>query len=298
MSATHHTIPSIFTPPVTQSGLYDMTAEEYHADPCPVPSLNHTIAKLLHERSPLHAFNAHPRLGAQARKTTRAMDIGSAVHALALCKGAKIAEVKFDNFLSKAAKEERDAHLSNGVTPLLTKDYELAQRMAPLMRAGVERAAGHRLEDLLREVVAIAQDGESWCRSMFDAITPDLRTVIDAKTAVSSEPDTFGRYAASMYATQVAFYFQVLDLIDPEGKGKRRFVFVAQERDTPEAITFHELDPTLLSIADAHMQRARLRWITCSHMNVWPSYVEGPHIIAPRPWDFGDEVSDSIEAAE
>lgn len=289
---------SLLVPPVLAPGLYDMPDDEYHADPCPKPSLNHTVARLLHDRSPLHAYLAHPRLGGKVRARTRAMDIGSAVHSLALCKGTKIAEVKFDNFLSKAAKEERDAHLANGVTPLLTKDYELAQRMAPLMRSGIERAAGLKLEDLHREVVAIGLDGEAWSRSMFDAITPDLRTIIDAKTAISSEPQTFGRYAAANYATQVAFYFQTLDLIDPEGKGKRRFVFVAQERDTPEAITFHELDPTLLSIADAHMARARLRWTLCSHMNSWPAYEEGPHIIAPRPWDFEDEVSDEIEGAE
>lgn len=285
-------------PPVVEPGLYDMSEADYHADPCPVPSLNHTVAKILHDQSPLHAHNAHPRLGGKGRTPTRDMTIGSAVHALAIGKGAKIVHLPYDDFRKKAAQEERDAHLAAGVTPLLTKDFETAQRMWPLMRAGIEEAAGAKIDTLLRETVAIAKDGEAWSRSMIDVMTHDLRTIVDAKTTVSAEPGAFGRYAMGAYATAVAFYFQTLDLIDPEGQGKRRFIFVAQERDTPEAITFHELDGAALEIGEAQMTRARLKWTLCSHTNSWPGYDKGPHKISPRSWDISDEYNRAIDEGE
>ena len=45
------------------AGIHDIPPREYHADPCPAPSLSRSIAKLLVERSPAHAYAAHPRLG-------------------------------------------------------------------------------------------------------------------------------------------------------------------------------------------------------------------------------------------
>lgn len=286
MSANHG---ALRAPPVLEPGLYDMPADLYHADPCPSPSLNHTIAKILHEQSPLHAYNAHPRLGGVQKKRDRAMDIGTAVHALAIGIGAPVALLEYENFRTKAAQEARDALIASGATPLLPDDYALVHKMAPLMRTEIETLFGRAVGDMYREIVVVAKEAHTWSRTMIDVMSPDLRLIVDAKTTISAEPGAFGRYAMASYATQAAFIFQTLDLVDPAGKGKRRFVFIAQERDTPEAITHHELDAMALELADSQMKRARLRWALCAHTNTWPAYDKGPHLISPKSYQLEDE---------
>lgn len=290
-------LPPVLTAPVEKPGLYDLEHDEYHADPCPVPSLNHTVAKIIHDKSPHHAFKVHPRLGGEKGKAARIMDIGSAAHTLAIGAGAKIAPLRFKDYRTKAAQETRDALIASGVTPLLQPDYDTVQAMFPLLRAAIEDVAGAKIDALHRELSVIGKDGESWSRCKPDVMTPDLRLIIDAKTTASAHPDTYGRMVMSGYATAVAFTFQTLDLIDPEGKGKRRYVFVVQERDYPEAITYHELDPTALELADAQMKRARLRWTLCSHTNSWPAYDRGPHMVVPRQFEIDDELDRQFEDA-
>src|SRR5215831_5713580 len=43
-------------------GVYAMPAAQYHADPCPTPSLSASIIKLICLDSPAHAWTAHPKL--------------------------------------------------------------------------------------------------------------------------------------------------------------------------------------------------------------------------------------------
>ena len=70
---------------IETAGVYQMPAEEYHADPCPEPSLSASLIKTLLARSPLHAWHEHPRLNPNVVKEERKeYDRGSAAHALLL----------------------------------------------------------------------------------------------------------------------------------------------------------------------------------------------------------------------
>lgn len=288
-----------------------MDERTYHADPCCSagqlnfaegggPSLNHSVARAM-LRSPLHAWRAHPRLGGAAQRSpSREMALGSAAHALTLGKGAALARIDADNYLTKDAKNARDAAYAQGFIPLLAREYALAEAMAaeagPLIRAELG-------EGFHAEAVAIARDElGSWLRCMIDAMTPDRRVLLDYKTTDSAEPEAFARKVREEYSTQAAFYSHILDLIDPEGAGRRRFVFCAQERDCPQAITFYELDPALMEIAAKQMERARVKWAACLKLGKWPAYERGPHIVAPKPWDLDAEMErqfqdDSAQAA-
>ena len=46
--------------------LLDMPEADYHKDPSPTPSLSSSIAKLLVNESPYHAYRQHPRLRKQS----------------------------------------------------------------------------------------------------------------------------------------------------------------------------------------------------------------------------------------
>lgn len=287
----------LLSAPVDKAGIYDLSHDAYHADPCPVPSLNHTVAKIIHDQSPAHAYRAHPRLGGEKDKATKIMDIGSAAHAMALGVGNPVRALKFKDFRTKAAQETRDAMIQNGITPLLEDDYAKVMAMAPLLRAGIEEVAGKSIDNLLREVSVIGKEGDAWSRCKPDAMTADLRLIIDAKTTLTAHPDAYSRKVIADYATAVAFTFQTLDLIDPKGAGKRRYVFVVQERECPEAITYHELDPTMLEIAQSQMKRARLRWTLCSHTNSWPAYDRGPHLAVPPQYVVDEEMGRAHDEA-
>ena len=50
----------------------DISAEAYHADPAPEPSLSSSVAKILVNLSPAHARIAHPRLNPDYRPRSRA----------------------------------------------------------------------------------------------------------------------------------------------------------------------------------------------------------------------------------
>lgn len=266
----------------------DMDAGRYHADPCPTPSLNHTVAKLI-LRSPLHAWKAHPRLGNKGRREGSSITaIGSAAHALTLGKGAEIVRIDADNYRTKDAQNARDAAYAQGFIPLLGKELAIAEAMAEIARPVILDELG---ADFLAETAAIARDGTTWLRIMADAMTPDHRVVLDWKTTDSADPEVFAQKVRTEYATQAAFYCQVLDLLDPGGIGRRRFLFGAQERDTPEAITFHELDPAAMEIASKQMERARIKWEACMLTNKWPPYDRGPHLVAPRSWEIDAEMN-------
>lgn len=282
--------------PVKGPGLYEMKAEKYHADPCPVPSLNHTVARILTEQSPMHAYKAHPRLGGEESEPTRIMDIGTAAHRLAIGRGTPIVRLEFENFRTKAAQEARDFYAARGHAALLAPDYDRAEAMAKPLRAAIEDVAGCNIKKLHREIVAIACDDNVWSRCMIDVMSPDLRLLLDVKTTANAHPDKYTRTIRDYSATAVAFYFQTLDLIDPEGAGKRRFVFIAQERECEEAITYHELSPEALAVADAKMRRARLAWKVASVTNSWPGYPRGPHIVEPNQWDLDTELAAAFEA--
>ena len=54
-----------------QGVYYDMTTDEYHADPCPEPSLSASIAETIWRESPNHARNEHPRLNPNFEQTNK-----------------------------------------------------------------------------------------------------------------------------------------------------------------------------------------------------------------------------------
>lgn len=267
---------------VITPGFYDMPAHVYHADPCPLPSLNASVARLLAYKSPLHAQRAHPRLTKQPQRDTpsRDMCIGSAVHALALGKGAEIVEIPFDDYKKAAAQEARDTALGRHRIPVLTPDMEKVRAMADPMRNAVVRLVG---EDHLAEVVGIAQDHRgSWQRIMVDAISRDGSIFIDCKTTVSSEPQDFAAHTFRMrYDFNEVFYRDVLEALLP---GPRRFFLIAQERDVPEAITIHETDGLTREAVGQDVTHACDLWAQCMASNQWPAYQRGPHMISVPTW--------------
>ena len=98
--------PDLILPDGVGPGMYEMTAAEYHADPCIVPSLNSSTAKVFDAESALHAHHQHPRFGGYRKPPSKIMNFGKMCHAI-LLGGDRIELIKADNYKTKDASRAR-----------------------------------------------------------------------------------------------------------------------------------------------------------------------------------------------
>lgn len=282
---------------ISEPGWYEMSDEDYFADPCPLPSLNHTTARVLIDRSPAHAYAQHPRLGGQTvpfeDETTNEQLFGKALHALILG-GPEILRVPYDDYRKKEAREFRDEVLAAGKIPLLAARLEQALAMQvealPVLRSMFPEGVFHG------EVVGAAKLGPTWIRAKLDARAPDGSVRVDYKTTLNAATRAIEAKAfAYGYDTQAVFYEMLEDLLDGDMAGRRRHLLLWQEKDPPYAVAVSEFDQSALDIAGRAVGRAIERWQTCYASGDWPAY-PGVHRIAPKPWMIQADIQAEIDA--
>lgn len=270
----------------------EITQEMYHADPCPTPSLSSHIATLLVERSPRHAWTAHPKLNPKYEPDQRkTFDIGKVAHTIMLGDGHRaIAITEAEDWRTKAAQESRERAYRFGQVPILRKD---AERVAAMVSAGQQQLEAHAdakwsFADGAPEQVITWQEetthGTIWCRSMLDwfprvsRIFPDYKT-----TGGSAHPDAF--YSAAWdngYYVQAAFYMRGLKVacnIDVQ-----EFRFIVQETEPPYALSVCALRPEALAEAEAVVDDAIDAWAWCLKNDNWPGYPNRVAYISVPPW--------------
>ncbi len=277
----HWSREDLFSLPVTKPGLYRMTEAEYHADPCSKPSLNCGTIKVLDRETPFHALWQHPRLNPDFQhEQKRCYDLGSAAHAMVLNNGA-IQEIKTDSFRTKAAKEARDAAYDAGQIPVLT--HELAE-VRKMLTAFKSQFQGWFVPGET-EVVAIWQEGKTWCRARIDFLPYDLSTIGDYKTfAGLAGPRHWGRTQlfSERLDIQAAWYGRGISAIF--GIEPPPFQFVVQERKAPYCLAIHELAPAALAQADRDIERALHQFTTCLNSGRWPAWAKQPYTHDVPAW--------------
>lgn len=258
-------------------GIYEMSAEAYHRDPCPEPSLSSSIIKLLIERSAMHAWDAHPRLNPNHEaKNKTDFDIGSAAHKLLLGKGAAIVDLDFSDYKKAAAREARDAAYAAGKIPLLPHHREAVDRMVSAARMQIDALDMKRrpFTDGLPERVLIWKEGDVWCRSMADWHSHDGAFLDDLKTTTNAHPEHCKRRIFELgYDMQAAWYRRGAESITGRAP-EFRFVFV--EREPPYALSVVVLKDSDLHAADEKIDLALERWEWCLVNSKWPGYPAQP----------------------
>lgn len=262
-------------------GLHRISAAEYHADPCPRPSLSSTLARKLLSRSPLHAWTACPRLNpdwvSEDRKT---FDIGRAAHREMLGAGGDYAVIPEDVLASNGAASTKEAKAfiaecrEAGITPLKEDEADAIRTMAAIAR---HRLAGMGivLDPGRSELVALAEIGGCPVRAMLDNL-PERGPVYDFKTAENASPEGARRAAESYgWDVQAAHY---LDTVEAATGERRRFRFVVQEKEPPYEVGVYELHDAESDDADWMLDarhkaaEARAIWSECLRTGVWPGY--------------------------
>lgn len=241
---------------VLNEGIYaGLCAEDYHNDPCIEPGLSSGLAVKILKYSVLHAMQSHPRFGNQRMKETRAMDIGSLWHALV--EGSdNIVVLEYDNFRTKASKEERDEAKSNGKIPALRDQYHEAKRIVEKMS---DQAS--ELCDCEHEVSYIWKDSGIWCRARADGLNHDTREILDYKTTQgSARPEDWERSQLwrEMKYIQAALYTRGIKILTGDDY---KFKFIVQEvKEEPYAISKIDMDATAMAFAQDRLDFAIAKW--------------------------------------
>lgn len=273
-----------------KAGIYrDMDSATYFADPCVEPSLSQSIAKVILDHSPLHAKLEHPRLalsGAEddeSEKYVKAQAIGNAAHKIILARGKEIDVLEYNDFRTKEAKLARDLAEKAGRTVILEKHMAFAEAMVQAGWSQIERhEANKTFQDGSGEVAIICEYEGVWLRSLVDWLGHDLRACDDYKSGgVSVAPHVIGlRMIDQGWDIQAAMQERILDVLDPQGAGRRRHRFIAQENRPPYALTICEMSEYVMTMGRKKLDAAIGIWRSCVKSNRWPGYTQ--RVVVPE----------------
>lgn len=244
-------------------GIYDMPEDEYHAH----PALSVSGAKKLLPPSCPAIFHYERTVGQRHR---REFDFGHAAHLVVLGCGPELHVVNADNFLTKAARAERDEAYARDAVPLLPEEFDTVQRMATALRQH-PRAAELFAEGGLAEQSLFWTDPDTGvdCRARLDWLS---HRVVDYKTTTDVSPAAISRTVEKFgYHSQAAWYLEGavhLDLVAPDAE----FLFVFQDKNPPHLVTVVDLDEIALKIGRERNALAREIYRDCTEAGEWPAY--------------------------
>lgn len=265
----------------------------YHSDPVPdmitgcKASLSASLASILINKSPRHAWASHPRLNPNHQREEMAQfDFGSAAHALLIGKGAEIEIIDAADWRTKAAQELRTQAYKAGKTPILMHEYATALQMVQSAReqlALIDGCAKAFKEGVGEAVIAweekdINQENSIWCRSMMDWIEPRTEDggiiLYDYKTSgVDVNPYTVGGHLYNMqYEIPWAMYERGLEQVIGDCAGKVTLRFVVQEKKPPYLLQVVELDTAGKIIGRKKASYAIQLFRRCMSENNWPGW--------------------------
>jgi hypothetical protein len=285
-----------------------IAAEDYHADPCPEPSLSAHDAQTILARSPRHAWHDHPRLNPARERDepTAQQEEGTALHAFLFEQDDRVETVDAKDWRGGDAQKARKAARAAGRVALLTHRWDELRGTAEAMRQAL---AGHEIGDFLArpgrpEVTMLWQDeseaGPLWCRSRPDWMPDDMPVLIDLKTTEgTADPEAWSRTALrDGLPLRVTHYLRGAFRL---GIRKPRYLIVVLERNPPFGVSVLELAPSLLTMADEQHQAARNVFAACLRDGDWPSYppfvatIEAPSWLAYSHEDWKQRAAQAAE---
>ncbi|MDH6709796.1 hypothetical protein P3T27_006545 [Kitasatospora sp. MAA19] len=272
-------------PIVDRPGIYEMTNEQYHADPVPGGSLSSTGARRLLTPS-CPALFQHERAHGQKRR--RVFDFGTAAHLQVLGSGPELVEIKASNYRTAAAQAARDEAYDRGAVPLLPAEWEQVQAMAEAIRqhpvASRLFAPGSGLPE--QSLFWVDQATGVWRRARPDWLpypTGGRLIVPDYKTTVSADPRSIERSVYDYgYYQQDPWYVDGIRSVC--GVEDVVMVFVFQEKTAPYLISVVQLDPVAIRAGRRRNREALSIYQACTASGQWPGYSDRVEIVSLPAW--------------
>lgn len=257
-------------------GVYEITADEYHADPIPGGSLSSSGArKLLPPSCP--ALFKYERDNPPA--PTEAMTLGSAAHRVMLGAGAELERIEADNWRTKAAQDKKKDALAAGKIPVLAHEHDRITAMAEALRADQRAAALFHPDYGKPEQALFWQDKASGviCRALVDFLRQpeaDGRLIlVDYKTATKADEESVKRSVLDFgYYMQAAFYADGVKALDLAQDVP--VLLVVQETRRPFLCNVVQLDDPAMHIGRWRNREAIGIYAECSRTGHWPGHGE------------------------
>jgi hypothetical protein len=263
---------------------------DYLSDPCAVPSLSSSLASLIVQRSPAHAFAAHPKLGKHRSDPTAAMVNGTIIDSLLVGGDTELVESPHEEYRTKEAREWRDAVIASGKQPMKAKELGYARKAADCIRENL--AAEGLVLDGEHQVVAVWDVDGVRCRARFDHLKLEQGLIVDLKTADSAAPRQLGgKFVSFGYDIQHAAYVSAVETLMPELAGRVRMVFAMAETEPPYAVNVATLDGQMRALGAWRWGKAVRAWGECLRTRKFPGY-PSTEVAAP-PWAMS-EMEESI----
>jgi len=265
---------------------YNVPAADYHSDCCERPSLSSSVAKILLEKTPRHAWTAHPRLNPDfAPKQESKFDLGSAVHELMLGKGVGYTVIEAADYKGKDAQQARQKARETGAVPLLADQYKQAVGIAKEAFDALAEMGVH-LEDHRNEAVLVWEDHGALCRAMVDSIGRGIHQVWDIKTTSAGLSEfAIGQTIAKYnYDLRAAFYIRGYETLFKELAGRIEFNWIFVETEPPYEISVFPADATTLEFGRRKAERAIWLWADCMETGYWPGYPRVPRKYTYPSW--------------
>jgi hypothetical protein len=268
--------------PPLDAGLHRLPPTRYHADPAPAPSLSSTLARIVLNQSPLHAWTASPRLNPAWEPTEKKVfDLGRAIHRATLGHGGDYIAYPPDLLATngaastKAAKAWEAERRAEGLTPLKADEVEQIETVGAAVAARL-LDMGIRIDPDDTEVAALAEIDGTWCRLMADFAPRRRDFILDLKSTTDASPEACVR-AVVTYGldVQAAHYQAVWEAATGE---RRRFLFAFVEKEPPHEVGVVELhdapgdEADWMEDARAKVAHARTVWRDCLEAGSWPGY--------------------------
>ncbi len=262
----------------------------YHLDPAPEPSLSTSIAELLVEKSPRHAWEAHPRLNPDwkpARDPTEEMDDGSALHTLVLGDGAQLLLVPHNDWRTDEAKFLRRRGWDSHQIPVLMPRLEHLKETARTIRAELRAHPGCRelFEVGDAEVTCMWEEDRAWCRLRVDWL-PRSRgaPVFDLKfTGTSAAAEDWERKVWEENGLRTAFYRRGIAACREAKPSEYRLIVC--ETKPPHGINVFAAASDVIAEGEQAAELAIQMWRACRTLRTkWPSYQKKIHYVELPTW--------------
>ena len=281
---------------ITKPGVYDISAEQYHAfpGPTPTPSLSQSTAKLL------QPFDSDDRISPYRVRhqlenppdPSEAMVIGSAAHEWTLegetwpLRHAVLPEDH--NGRTKIGKELVADIVADGKRPVTFEQFAQITAMKKALEAHPFAMSCFRNGAPEKSLYWYDEEFAIWRRARLDwqphgrggdGVTrfADLKTIQTVTVAAIRKAIlNFG------YFQQAAWYLDGIEMLGLAEKPA--FLFVFQEKTPPFEVAVVEIEETWIGWGRILNRKAMERWADGIHNNHWPMLLEEPETITPPYW--------------
>ena len=268
-----------------------------------IPRLSPSIAKILIEKSPAHAFQAHRLLGGRKDDNfSEAKDRGLILESIIFGFGLNSVRFKIiqaDSYRTNDAKNQRNEARDNGQIPILDCDCQEYLDLGNILVKKINQQGIHFNNGEFQKHVEWNSIEGVDCHGYLDYYKHSSATIIDLKIMDDVSPKKFAKSFIDFgYDIQASAYIEGIETICPELLGRVNMLFIACESSSPHIVQLYEMSGMMRSLGQSKWQFAKDKWKQCMEDEYWPGYFEGIGRLEPMPWHMNFEQIIDIKSME